>query len=155
MAFFILKSIEIFESCDSKIRKNLKVGTYPFTDNLERGFFGQNMTVQVIVGMNGSGKSALLELMFRMVNNFSAQLFRDVNCNAAEPLVLVRGIHADLHYAVDDVEGVLSVRDMAVGLKYGEESYRIGELSEVHFPEYRDFSIATAQDIRDLAGKFF
>ena len=84
-------------------------------DNLERGFFGQNMTVQVIVGMNGSGKSALLELMFRMINNFSAQLFRDVNCNAADRLVLVRGIHADLHYAVDDVEGVVSVRDMAVG----------------------------------------
>lgn len=155
MSFFIIKSIEILEACDSKIRKNLKVDVYPFANNLERGFFGKNITVQVIVGKNGSGKSALLELMFRMINNFSAQLFRDVNCNAAERLLLVRGIHADLHYAVDDVEGVLSVRDMAVGLKYGEESYRIGEQSEMHFPEYRDFSNATAQDIRDLAGKFF
>lgn len=155
MAFFIIKSIEVLEACDPKIRKNLKVGVYPFAGNLERGFFGQNMTVQVIVGMNGSGKSALLELMFRMINNFSAQLFRDVNCNAADRLVLVRGIHADLHYAVDNVEGVLSVRDMAVGLKYGEESYRIGELSELLFPEYRDSSFATAQDIRDIAGKFF
>ena len=155
MSFFIIKSIEILEPCDPKIRKNLKVGVYPLADNLERGFFGQNMSIQVIVGMNGSGKSALLELMFRMINNFSAQLFRDVNCNAADRLVLVRGIHADLHYAVDDVEGVLSVRDMNIGLKYGEEFYRIGELSELYFPEYRDFSIATAQDIRNLAGKFF
>ena len=92
MSFFIIKSIEILETCDSKIRKNLEAGEYPFTDNLERGFFGQNMTVQAIVGMNGSGKSALLELMFRMINNFSALLFRDVNCNAADKLVFVRGM---------------------------------------------------------------
>lgn len=155
MSFFIIKSIEILEACDSKIRKNLKVDVYPFADNLERGFFGKNMTVQVIVGMNGSGKSALLELMFRMINNFSAQLFRDVNCNAADKLMLVRGIHADLHYAVDDVECVLSVRDTAVGLNYGGEAYRIGELSELYFPEYKDFSNATASDIWNLAGKFF
>ncbi len=155
MGFFIIKSIEIFEACDPKIRKNLKVDVYPFAGNLERGFYGQNLTVQVIVGMNGSGKSALLELMFRMINNFSAQLFRDVKCNAADRLVLVRGIHADLHYAVDNVECVLSVRDKAIGLRYGEEACRLGELSESYFPEYSDFSIATAQDIRELAGKFF
>lgn len=155
MSFFIIKSIKILEACDSKIRKNLKVDVYPFADNLERGFFGQNMTVQVIVGMNGSGKSALLELMFRMINNFSAQLFRDVNCNAADQLVLVRGIHADLHYAVDDVECVLSVRDTAVGLNYGGESYRMGELSELYFPEYKDFSNATALEIKNLAQRFF
>ena len=155
MSFFIIKSIEILETCDSKIRKNLEADVYPFTDNLERGFFGQNMTVQAIVGMNGSGKSALLELMFRMINNFSALLFRDVNCNAADKLVLVRGIHADLHYAVDDVECVLSVRDTAVGLNYGGEAYRIGDQSELYFPEYIDFSNATTLEIQNLTGKFF
>lgn len=119
MSFFVIKSIKIYSDCDEKIRKNLKPDVYPLAGNLERGFFGQNISVQAIVGMNGSGKSSLLELMFRMVNNFAAQLFRDVDCAMADRLVLVRGLHADLHYSVDDIEGVLSVNDKKVGLDYG------------------------------------
>lgn len=37
MAFFIIKSIEILEACDRKIRKNLKVDKYQFANNLDLG----------------------------------------------------------------------------------------------------------------------
>lgn len=32
--------------------------------------FGHNISVNAIVGMNDSGEPSLLELIFRMVNNF-------------------------------------------------------------------------------------
>ena len=155
MSFFVIKSIKIYSDCDEKIRKNLKPDVYPLAGNLERGFFGQNISVQAIVGMNGSGKSSLLELMFRMVNNFAAQLFRDVDCAMADRLVLVRGLHADLHYSVDDIEGVLSVNDKKVELKYGKEEWRIGELSELYHPEYRDLAIDSSKIVRKIAGELF
>lgn len=155
MPFFIIKSIRIYSDCDEKIRKNLKPDVYPLAGNLERGFFGKNISVQAIVGMNGSGKSSLLELMFRMVNNFAAQLFRDVDCAMADQLVLVRKIHADLHYSVDDIEGVLSVNDKEVELKYGKEEWRIGELSELYHPKYKDLSINSSEKVSKIAGELF
>lgn len=155
MAFFIIKSIDIHPECDVKIRKNLKPDIYPLSGDLDRGFYSQNISVQAIVGMNGSGKSSLLELMFRMINNFAAQMFRDVNCSVIDRLVLVRKIYADLYYAVDNVEGRLSVKDLAVALEFGKEKWRIGEMSELYYPEYRDLSIDSSEVVRKIAGHFF
>lgn len=155
MAFFIIKSIVIHPECDVKIRKNLKPDIYPLSGDLERGFYGQNISVQAIVGMNGSGKSSLLELMFRMINNFAAQLFRDVDCAVADKLVLVRNIYADLYYAVDNVEGKLSVNDLDVTLEYGSEKWTIGEVSELYHPECRDLSIDSSEVVRKIAGHLF
>ena len=70
-----LLGLTIKEGCNPKLTKTLATGYYPFyTDELSDAFFLRNVSVTAIVGINGAGKSSLLELKFRMINNFSACL---------------------------------------------------------------------------------
>lgn len=82
---------------------------YLFNSQVEKGFFGTNITVETIVGENGSGKSTLLELMFRMINNLAAMMFCRVECSAADELKYVLGIYADLEYSIGGRDIVLKV----------------------------------------------
>ena len=59
-------------------------------------YFGKNINVQAIVGPNGSGKSSLLELIYRIINNFSALVERGMKRNAAWKLLFVEGLYSDL-----------------------------------------------------------
>lgn len=85
---FSVCAIKIENNC--AYRKRIKAGLFFFNDLLRKDengqivinpdtslpddFFGSNITVQAIVGQNGSGKSSILELMYRAVNNFSFML---------------------------------------------------------------------------------
>jgi predicted ATPase len=68
--FLLNQSYKVDEH--DKLRPNEK---YPLEDD----FFGKNISIGAIVGRNGSGKSSLLELFFRMVYNLSVKrgLFND------------------------------------------------------------------------------
>ena len=83
---FCIAALKIGKDCSKLIRKNLKPGFYLFNNrcrlendkivlnpefNIEDNIYGDNIFLHAIVGMNGSGKSSLLELIYRMVNNFS------------------------------------------------------------------------------------
>lgn len=103
--------------CDKKFSKVLSEGYYLFNDRVRitsehkielnpdyKGnswYFGKNINVQAIVGTNGSGKSSLLELMYRIINNFSALVERGMKRNAAWKLLFVEGVYADLYYVQD------------------------------------------------------
>ena len=65
---FTIKSIEIFEGCQHV--KNLKTGKlYVFEHQLPHDFFSDRICITAIVGQNGAGKSSLLDMMFRIINN--------------------------------------------------------------------------------------
>ena len=66
--------------------------------------------------MNGSGKSALFEIMYRIVNNFSCLLERDLKRNASENLCFVEGLWADLYYVINGDLYCISCRNTNVKL---------------------------------------
>lgn len=103
--------------CDPKFRKVLTEKCYLFNDRVRVNsnnrvelnpeyednswYFGKNINVQAIVGPNGSGKSSLLELMYRIINNFSALIERGMKRNAAWKLLFVDKLYAELYYVQD------------------------------------------------------
>ena len=104
--------------CDPKYTKVLSENCYLFNDRVRinseqrielnpdfKGnswYFGKNINVQAIVGPNGSGKSSLLELIYRIINNFSALVERGMKRNASWKLMFVTGVYADLYYVQDN-----------------------------------------------------
>lgn len=47
---FTLKRLVIHSECSEKMRKNLHPAEYLFNSQVEKGFFGTNITVETIVG---------------------------------------------------------------------------------------------------------
>lgn len=143
---FSIVAIRINEKCNKYIKKTLHTGYYLFNewvrvdDNnnivfdsnncLNRYFFGKNISVQAIVGKNGSGKSSLLEIMYRMINNFGHMLVQKQKRRAAENLYFIEDLYADLYFVVGDCLGVLYCSGNTVAYSFGDDKYLFGEKSD-------------------------
>ena len=79
---FDIKRLTIYEKC--QYRKNLEAREYLFGETKLKEFFGKDVTLHTIVGKNGSGKSSLLDIMFRMVNNVGAVMCKQEIREAAQ-----------------------------------------------------------------------
>ncbi len=110
--------------CYKSVKKVLTQGTYKFYDNYEIGDddnlvikneehpfsdkfdtpWAKRSTVPTInicaiVGKNGSGKSSLIELIIRLINNFTCSIIGDETVyNGAKPLHFIPDIYASLYY---------------------------------------------------------
>ena len=116
---FTLKGIYIGKGC--KYRKCLQEDCYyPLENKMADDFFAPNIGITTIVGQNGAGKSSLLDVLFRMLNNIGFCLYGHVERNASDDMSYVLGLNADLHYTLNGKNGILHCRNRAVALEYGE-----------------------------------
>ena len=101
-----------------KLYKNLKVGTYQFNKKVSNiNYWGDGINIQAIVGMNGMGKSSLMDLLYMAINNFAYMFERGHFRPGAESLCYVKGLYLDVGYSSDNNEYILHCRGDLVSLE--------------------------------------
>lgn len=116
---FIISALHILPQCDSSLKKGLKDEWFLFNDSvrlegtpkeivpnhknsMKGDYYGKNISISAIVGVNGSGKSSLFEMLYRIINNVSALFERYENRNAARKLYFIKGLFCELFYIIDE-----------------------------------------------------
>lgn len=114
---FIISALHILPQCDPSLKKGLKDEWFLFNDSvrlegtpkeivlnhknsMKGDYYGKNISISAIVGVNGSGKSSLFEMLYRIINNVSASFERYENRNAARKLYFIKGLYCELFYIV-------------------------------------------------------
>lgn len=163
---FILKQLRLYPECKGSYKKILKDTKFTFNDlspgvdfaegEIAEMLFGKRVFIQTIVGKNGSGKSTILEIIYRMINNFSYYILlgSKPRRDAAEPIYLIEGLYSDLDFIIDDKACTLQVRDKSLAIIQGEEKRYFGNLHP-DFKGYKNYNSAKAQDIKNLASSTF
>lgn len=81
---FIISALHILPGCDPSLKKGLKDDWFLFNDSvslkgspkkiflndknsLKGDYYGKNISISAIVGVNGSGKSSIFEMLYRII----------------------------------------------------------------------------------------
>ena len=166
---FRIIGIKVLEGCSSNIQKNLKAGVlYRFCSDYKasdkddctlencisgtdidaiydvKSIEGHKISVHLnaIVGKNGNGKSSLVEIMLRIINNFAYHYGFLVD---HESIVKVNGLRAILYYAVDG-----HVYAMASESNDSLDIYRDGVRVEMDIADMPLDNTDTERSIRDM-----
>ena len=158
---FTIKKLYIHKGC-RYIRCLNENEAYPLEHLVRENFYAPNIAVTAIVGQNGAGKSSLIDMVFRMINNLGFCLYKKVERNASAPISFVLGIYADLYYAIDGKEYVLKCRGRALALVTEEKKIRFAVRKgrklmreEQDFLEYEDYTDLNFEQMKEVAKLFF
>lgn len=132
---FSVSVIHVLPQCDKLLKKGLHQEYYFLNDRcrlenqrvvlnksaIPRDLYGKRINVQAMVGVNGSGKSSLLEILYRIVNNLSCLLNRNKRRKAAEKLYYITGLYAEVYYVIDGQLARVSCFGDEVELQKGDD----------------------------------
>ncbi|WP_113922491.1 AAA family ATPase [Cognataquiflexum aquatile] len=138
---FSIACLYVDGECDTHLRKNVEPGYYFFNEwcelkdgkvslseirRPEENFFVSNISIQAIVGKNGSGKSSILELMYRIINNLTFHLVKKQKRRAAEVLYHIEGLNADLYFVKGNTLGSIICKGDFIGFCFGDYKISFG-----------------------------
>ena len=117
---------------DQSIQKVLEPGWYPFGHYREPNEDGYlyvdklnyveksiyrlrrnqpEVCVSCLVGMNGSGKSTILDIIYRIINNLAVKINEGMNTPLHTEMEFAYGVNADLYCECDDYMNVIKCRE--------------------------------------------
>lgn len=159
---FTITKVHIQPGCLYK--KCLHEGEYILEHKLAKDFFAPNVCVTAIVGQNGAGKSSLLDMIFRILNNLGYCLYSREIRNASDPMSYVEGVRADLHFEMNHYKGCVYCRGRMVAFQF--ENFRCKFIVETPnckrpladeqgFEAFEDYTNPDFKKQKKVAKRFF
>lgn len=84
---------------------------HPKVLNTDKKKYLQNININAIIGENGTGKSTLVDMIIRLLNNFSAAVFgENYIYTSAQHLHYIENVYASLAVFIDNEVKILTVK---------------------------------------------
>jgi AAA15 family ATPase/GTPase len=166
---FSIVGLYVDRECDTHLRKNVEPGHYFFNEwcelkdekvslkeirQPEENFFASNISIQAIVGKNGSGKSSILELMYRMINNLTFHLVKKQRRRAAEVIYHIEGLYADFYFVKGNTLGTLICRGEFIGFSFGDYKISFGSKNS-EFSDFTFYENIRNEELIEIGKMFF